>query len=171
MTTPSARARTAAARFSGRVRFRPATADDVPALTDMINEAYMREAWLLAPPRTREEELRAALAKPETRLFCAEVSGELAGSILVRLTDDPFFWMLAVSPGHQGRGLASLLVSYAEAAVRDAGAAVLRLDCARELGLVPFYESLGYDVERVTPDTYLRGRGPVTLVVMKKDLR
>jgi hypothetical protein len=38
--------------FAATVSFRIATAADVPALVPMINETYLREAWLLPAPRT-----------------------------------------------------------------------------------------------------------------------
>ena len=59
---PVARAKRPAASFAAGVRFRLGGADDVPAAAAVINEAYLREAWLLPPPRITEaglyEELR-----------------------------------------------------------------------------------------------------------------
>ena len=46
----------------------------------------------------------------------------------------------------------------------------------KELGLPQYYESLGYDVESETPDSFYddrqsgRRKGPFTLVILKKDL-
>ena len=97
----------------------------------------------------------------------------------MRLLDDgAWFGLLATHTVHQGRGLASLLIAEAERVARDGGSASLRLDCAAELGLPPFYASLGYEIETVEPGYYFtnpgppaRRKGPITRVVMRKDLR
>ena len=153
------------------VTFRLAVLADVEALVPIINEAYMREAWLLPPPRTTQEELAADLALAEFRLMVAELDGELVGSIGVWLRDEgPFFGLFAVAPAFQGRGLASILVGQAEQVARDAGFSCMRLECAKELGLPPYYESLGYHIEREEVGIFLGSVEPITLTVMKKDL-
>ena len=169
-----AAARAADDALAAAARLRPATEADVAALTSMINEAYLREAWLLPPPRTTEHELRDEIARDAVRLIVAEVAGELAGSIAVWLRPPegggPHFGMLAVARRFQGRGLASLLVGEAEETARGAGSATLTLECAKELGLVPYYASLGYRVVREDVGLHLGAERPITKVTMRKEL-
>ncbi len=47
----------------------------------------------------------------------------------------------------------------------------MRLECAKELGMPPFYASLGYEVVSETADSYFGAKGPFTHVVMKRELR
>jgi tRNA threonylcarbamoyladenosine biosynthesis protein TsaE len=150
--------------------FREARADEAAELAALINEAYLREAWLLPAPRTTEADVLKLIADPSVHVIVAEVEGTRAGTITVWLADEPDFGLFAVAPAFQGRGLASLLVGEAETATREAGFAQLRLDCAKELGLPPFYEALGYRVVREVPRALMNGKGPVTRVDMVKDL-
>ncbi|HEY8171836.1 MAG TPA: GNAT family N-acetyltransferase [Dehalococcoidia bacterium] len=175
MTEPptTARARRAAPDFAAKLTFRFATDEDVAALVPMINEAYMREAWLLPSPRVTAEWLGDDLADSRHRVIIAEHDGVLAGSVRVQwdLDDGAWFGLLATSIAYQGRGVAPSLVAEAERIGREAGAGIMRLDCAEELGLPPYYESLGYEIESVEPEFYLSpGRGPITRVVLKKEL-
>jgi predicted N-acetyltransferase YhbS len=170
VTAPSAHRPDAVLR--ARVSFRPATQNDVNGLVPMINDAYLREAWLLPPPRITEPALQEELRDSRHSMLVAETSGAICGCVRVKFNEDAtWFGLLAVTPAWQGRGLASMLVEQAESLARDAGRHTMRLDCAKEIGMPPFYESLGYTVEQETPDSYYGIKGPFTLVVMKKELR
>ncbi len=159
------------AALVARVRFRRGAEADVPAATAVINDAYLREAWLLPPPRITEDGLRDELRDPATEVLIAEVGGEIAGCIRYRRREqDVYFGLLAVAKAHQGRGLASLLVGRVEDAARDAGSQAVRLDCAKENNLVPLYESMGYHVEREVPNSYYGHKGPITVSYMVKHL-
>jgi ribosomal protein S18 acetylase RimI-like enzyme len=158
--------------FATRVRFRTGDGGDVPTATAVINEAYLREAWLLPPPRITEDRLREEMGDPGAALVIAEVDGELAGCVRLRHRErDTYFGLLAVATSHQGRGLASMLVGRVEEMARDAGSPAVRLDCAKENNLVPLYESMGYRVEREVPDSYYGTKGPITVSYMAKELR
>jgi GNAT superfamily N-acetyltransferase len=170
------RARTADAAFAATVAFRLATHDDVAALVPMINDAYMREAWLLPPPRTDVPSLHEDLDRPGASIIIAEIDAALAGSIALHNGQrDAYFGMLAVSTPHQGRGLAAMLIAEAERHASEAGRTAMRCDCARELGLAPVYQSLGYTIEAEVPGQYY-GRngvrkGPITRIDLVKVLQ
>jgi ribosomal protein S18 acetylase RimI-like enzyme len=146
-------------------------------LEPLINEAYLRETWLLPPPRITLPQLEDVLSDPEQSVTVAEIDGHPAGTVrLSRHDGDLYFGLLAVSPAWQGRGLASMLIREAERQASELGEITLRLDCAKELGLPHYYERLGYVVESETPNSYYddrqsgRRKGPFTLVVLKKEL-
>jgi len=176
--TPSApAAKPPDASLRQRLRFRPATRGDADPLAAVINEAYLRETWLLPPPRITLAQLNEVLEDARQRVTIAEINGAIAGCVrLSRHEGQLYFGLLAVAPLWQGRGLAALLIAEAERQAREIGDTELRLDCAKELGLPPFYESLGYKVESETPDSYYddgqsgRRKGPFTLAVMRKDM-
>lgn len=174
MTNESAtpRARVPKDEFARAISFRIAGSEDVSAIVLMVNDAYLREAWLLPAPRTTGADLLQEVGRRHVRVVVAEHNGALAGCVRVRLRDDgAWFGWLATDTAYQGRGLASLLVREAERVASGMGAGVMRLDCARELGLAPYYESLGYGVESVEQDAYFGpGKGPITRVVLKKEL-
>jgi ribosomal protein S18 acetylase RimI-like enzyme len=166
-----ARAKQPDAAFIAGVRFRRAVPADVPAVTAVINDAYLREAWLLPPPRITEQGLAEEMRDPEVELLIAEFGGEIAGCVRFRHREqDTHFGMLAVAPSHQGHGLASLLVGQVEDGARAAGSPAVRLDCAKENNLVPLYESMGYRLEREAPNSYYGHKGPITVSYMVKHL-
>lgn len=157
--------------FAATLSFRVATLADVTSLVPMINEAYLREAWLLPAPRTTEETLAGEIEDAATRVIVAEAQGLLAGCIRVRLNgEEAWFGLLAAALPFQGRGLASLLIAEAEALARHEGCASMRLDCAEELGLPPYYASLGYMIASREEGAYFKHKGPITRIVMHKAL-
>jgi GNAT superfamily N-acetyltransferase len=91
----------------------------------------------------------------------------------VRLANDgAWFGLLAVAPAMQGRGIASLLIAEAEAIAAREGAGTMRLECAEELGMPPYYASLGYEIESRTPGVrFNRNAVDITRIVMRKPLR
>lgn len=167
-----ARAKRPDATLRRRVTFRIGSEADVPGATATINEAYLREAWLLPPPRITEDGLRQEMSDPSAALVIAQIDGALGGCVRLRVRErDTYFGLLAVAKAQQGRGIASLLVAQVEEMARAAGSEAVRLDCAKENKLPPFYESLGYVVEREEPNSYYGTKGPITVTYMKKDLR
>ncbi len=166
---PVARAKQPDPALVAGVTFRRGDKADVSAATAVINDAYLREAWLLPPPRITEAGLHEELRDGE--LLIAEIGGQIAGCVRFRRReDDAYFGLLAVAREHQGRGLASLLVGRVEDAARASGLPAVRLDCAKENNLVPLYESMGYRVEREVPDSYYGHKGPITVSYMVKHL-
>jgi predicted N-acetyltransferase YhbS len=171
-------ARVPDATFADTVSFRAAALDDVAVLEALINEAYLRESHVIPGPRISAAELRTQMAASHSRIWLAVAGGVVIGTVRVRLLDDgAWFGLLATHVAHQGRGLASLLVGEAERVALGEGRTVMRLECARELGMPPYYASLGYEVESTEADVYFtspgpppRRKGPITRVVMRKAL-
>jgi GNAT superfamily N-acetyltransferase len=103
------------------VRFRPAGADDVPALQPLVHHAYRgdrarvgwtHEADLLDAARIDE----AALADPAQVIILAKQAGDLVGC--VHVTDKggglAYLGMLTVAAPLQARGLGRRLIEQAE---------------------------------------------------------
>ena len=144
----------------------------------MINDAYLRESLVIPGPRISATELRDQITAPHSRVRVADVGGGIAGCVRIRLVDEgAWFGMLATAVDHQGRGLASLLVAEAERVARHEVRAEMRLECAEELGMPPYYASLGCAIESVENDYHFtspgpppKRKGPITRVVMRKAL-
>ena len=132
---------------------RTATANDVPALVHVINQAYLAEAFCINGDRTGPEEVLELL---ETGLFLAETdgSGQVLGSVFLR-REGALRWylgLLAVTPACQGRGLGRRLVAAAEDHCRERGGKFLDLtvvSARREL--FDFYGRLGFAPNEVLP--------------------
>ena len=123
--------------------FEAATAADVPALTDLLNEAYLAaEAFLYDGPRTTVEEIAARMAKG-VFLLVRSTQG-LDGCVYVEPRGQRgYLGMLGVSPRRQGTGLGRELVHAGEALLRARGVERLEIDVVSvRTELFGFYERL-----------------------------
>jgi GNAT superfamily N-acetyltransferase len=159
--------------------FRDATHDDVAALVAVINPAYKRaDGHIFANPRCNEDDLRERLGGGESRLVVAELDGSVAGCAQFETgKDGAHFGLLATALEQQGRGVARALIAHLEREALAAGCATMRIEIIGEVGLQPYYESLGYRVTAITPGDEWPGGSewdalrPWTMVEMEKDLR
>jgi ribosomal protein S18 acetylase RimI-like enzyme len=137
-----------------------ATAQDLPAVADLVNSAYRgetsRQGWTteadyIDGQRTDAGVLAADLeAKPEARLLVLRDApdGELVGSVWLEPTEQPETWylgMLTVRPDLQDRRLGRGLLEEAEAAAAALGARRIRMTVVgiRDT-LIAWYQRRGY---------------------------
>lgn len=136
---------------------RPAVADDIPRLHDLVERAYRgdsaRQGWtheadLITGDRTSASELLATLNDPDNAVLVADRGDALIGTVTVtRVSGDRcYLGMLAVDPRLQAGGLGRRLVAAAEDAARRTFAARIMemtvIDARAEL--VDWYLRLGY---------------------------
>lgn len=152
---------------------RAASLADVPGLVPVVNRAYEHERWLIPGPRTTERELAAEILEERSVVLVASVADAPVGTVRVRPLEpeEAELGLLAVDPALHHRGLGAALVAAAERWGKEAGFLALRLECGRELGLVPFYAGLGYTVVKEDLGVHLSSFRPFTLVTMRKELR
>ncbi len=123
---------------------RVGTASDVPAITSLINRAYVVERFFKVGDRTNEEGVRALQAKGT--FLVLEREGAPIGCVYVELRGARgYIGLLSVDPARQGSGAGRALMAAAEAhclahGARDADLCVVNL---RE-ELPPFYRRFGY---------------------------
>jgi GNAT superfamily N-acetyltransferase len=138
------------------LRFRDATAADVPALVALVTSAYRGEAsrvgWtteadLLDGNRIDPEVLHHDIARPRSRVVLAEDDhGLLACAHVAEDEGAGYFGMFSVRPGRQGGGLGKALLAECERIVREEW----RLPAMRMTvidvrdSLIAFYERRGY---------------------------
>jgi hypothetical protein len=81
---------------------RPATAADVPRLTELVHAAYGHYVERLGePPRPMTDDYAEIVRT--YRVTVAERSGQIVGLIVLGVDDEGFFVdNVAVDPGHQG---------------------------------------------------------------------
>ena len=137
------------------VHIRPATEADFPALLQVQQDAfgeyaavYKVSGWTTETLDSLKEDAK------EKHIFVAETEGVVIGSVR--------FWnvagvcvmrLLSVSPTHQNRGVAKLLVREIERVATDSHKffACTMLNTARNIHL---FMSLGYKAESILPDHY-----------------
>jgi ribosomal protein S18 acetylase RimI-like enzyme len=149
-----------------------ATAADVPALTDLLNQAYLlAEAFLYDGPRTTVEEVAARVAKG---VFLLVRSPEgLDGCVYLEPRGQRgYLGMLGVAPRRQGTGLGRELVHAGETLLRGRGVELLEIDVVSlRTELFAFYERLGFRVVGQRPFDEPRMKSPCHLVMLEKPLR
>lgn len=142
--------------FAGSLAYRPASAEDAPAVLALVNSAYRgdssRQGWtteadLLGGTRTDVEEIADFIADPRSLILLCEQGDELLGCVhLEAQGDDAYLGMFTVRPGWQGRGIGKAFLAAAEeTARRRFGARRLCMEVItlRE-ELIAFYQRRGY---------------------------
>jgi GNAT superfamily N-acetyltransferase len=133
---------------------RTAVEDDVPALVDVINRAYVVEEFFITGTRTTEALARDLIAQPHVRFLVIDhPAGGIAASVCLEITGERgYFSMLAVDPAYQGHGLARRLIEAVESACRAAGCRHLDIEVINLRTELPaFYAKFGFTPHGVAP--------------------
>jgi ribosomal protein S18 acetylase RimI-like enzyme len=103
------------------ISLRPATAADVPRLTELVRSAYSHYVERIGgPPRPMTDDYAQVVRTH--RVIVAEHHGEIAGLIVLGVDDEGFYIdNVAVDPSDQGSGVGRALLERAEGAAREAG--------------------------------------------------
>lgn len=106
---------------------RIAAIKDVEAITAVINAAFRKaESFFIELDRIDAESVQALMAKGEFLL--AEDNGTLIGCVyLERRGERAYLGLLAIDPQHQGAGIGSKLMNFAEEQCAKAGARFMDL--------------------------------------------
>ena len=157
---------------------RLATVDDIPALTRVINRAYLVEAHLFHGDRTDEAEVRDRLEKSSGCFLVIDAgddgpgAGTLAAAVFVEIRGaHGYFGMLSVDPDWQGRGLARELITAAETLAKAERCDFMDIDVVDLRTELPaFYARFGYVASESTPYASEAAKVPVRMVRMTKAL-
>ena len=122
---------------------RRATADDIPAMVEVVNAAFQAEPFRTRP-RTSLEGLTGAMTR--NVFIVAEVDGRISGVVLTRVQGRTgYSGMLAVDPAQQRTGIGRALLAAAEEFCRASGCSEATLSTGDfNLGLVSYYGRWGY---------------------------
>lgn len=133
-------------------RIRIASDADVPALTQLINAAFVAERAVFDGDRVDDLGVRVYMSGGTFLL--AEDSGALVGCVYIEPRGDrSYLGLLSVQPARQRTGLGRQLVAAAERYARESSSRAmdLRVISARGEQLLPFYQQIGYQVVRTEP--------------------
>jgi predicted N-acetyltransferase YhbS len=171
-------ARDAVARQQARdvvaaMRIRDAVPADLARIVDVINNAYKPRDWhIFEQLRTSIDSYPQELERRRSYGIVAELDGEIVAHVCLHTYErEAEFGLLATLPEVQGRGIAAAMIAECERRAREAGCDVMKLDAVFEVGMQPYYESLGYVLERSEPSTEWGARKVVwTHIFMEKAL-
>jgi predicted N-acetyltransferase YhbS len=130
---------------------RQAAAEDIPALTRVINAAFAVERPFIEGDRVDHQATSEYMAKGT--FLIAEDAVETAGCVFCEVRERRgYLGLLAVYPERQGNGMGRKLMQAAEEYFRGAGcnAVDLRVVSARE-ELPAFYKRFGYEIRGTEP--------------------
>jgi ribosomal protein S18 acetylase RimI-like enzyme len=153
------------------LRIRHASAEDIPALTRVINAAFVVERPFIEGDRVDDQATAEYMQKGKF-LIAEDAAGPL-GCVFCEVREKRgYLGLLAVYPERQGAGLGRRLMDAAEEYFRSAGceAVDLRVVSARE-ELPAFYRRFGYEEkgrEAVLPQ--VPAKVPLQFIHMSKML-
>jgi GNAT superfamily N-acetyltransferase len=155
------------------MEMRFADESDLPALTDLINNAFKVEAFFIARDRLTLEEARVYFERG--RFLLAEDGGALAGAVYVELRGDrSYFGLLSVDPDRQKSGLGRRLIAAAEEFAREMGSHHMDITVVNlRTELPPIYRRLGYvedGTAPIRPEMVERVTQPCHFIKMTKPL-
>jgi N-acetylglutamate synthase-like GNAT family acetyltransferase len=124
---------------------RHATQNDVPRLTELINEAFAVERFFLGGDRITTGEVNERLTRGTFLLL--EEHGHTIGCVYAELRGDSgFIGLLAIAPSHQKSGLSRTLMHAAEEYFRKNHCRQSELRVVNlRTELPPYYRHLGYE--------------------------
>jgi GNAT superfamily N-acetyltransferase len=154
------------------LRIRLGSDDDVPALTQLINAAFVVEQVVFEGNRVDDLGVRAYMSGGT--FLVGEDSSGLVGCVYVETHGDrSYLGLLSVQPERQGSGHGRQMVAAAEKFARQSGSRVmdLRVISARGQELLPFYQRLGYQFVRTEPfPANLVTKVPSHFILLSKSL-
>jgi GNAT superfamily N-acetyltransferase len=116
-------------------------------------DAYSTTAWLAQMPALTVGDVKIFLMRAGNGALVADVDGVDCGTVSLALDGRVMqLFRLGVLDSYRRRGIGAQLVGAVEKHARKRSAAVVYLQTHRELGLVPYYERLGYAVDDEQPD-------------------
>jgi len=149
------------AASSRKFKTRFANQSDIPALEELVQEAYRggkaSVAWknehdLVAHPRATGQDLQSMLADSNAQIIVAEsddAQKRLIGSVLIERSspERAMIGMLAVDPEWQNVGLGKHLVRVGEEHAATAFGSTIACMCVynARTGLLDWYKRLGYE--------------------------
>ena len=153
---------------------RVAIGDDVPAITRVINAAFVVERPIFDHDRIDDIGVRDYMTKGKFLLH-ENLAGGLIACVYLEVSPDGrcYLGLLSVLPEFQGKGLAPQILAFAEDFARNANCHIiwLRTLSARTPPLLPFYEKFGYAlIEMVPLPPAFHPKIPCQFVVMQKSL-
>jgi GNAT superfamily N-acetyltransferase len=155
------------------IRTRLAIQQDVPAIIQLVNAAFLVEDFLEGT-RTDEQRMTAMMLKGEF-LIAEDESGRLVASVYTECSGEhAYLGMLAVDPSRQGTGLGRSIAEAAEEHCRARGCRHMRITVlSLRSQLLPFYRKLGYaeaGTEPFRPSRPLKAGVECQAIVMRKSL-
>lgn len=155
------------------MELRFADAADLPAITQLINQAFSVELFFKGGDRITIDEVERLFEKG--RFMLLEETDEIQGSVYVELRGErAYLGLLSTNPNRQRSGIGTRLTAAAEEFARESGCRFMDLrvvNLREELPII--YEKFGYEVtgtEEVAVEAGQHFTQPAHFITMSKEL-
>ncbi|HYK37266.1 GNAT family N-acetyltransferase [Alloacidobacterium sp.] len=155
------------------MELRFADSADLPAIAQIINQAFSVELFFKAGDRITLDEVQRLSKKG--RFMVLEENGEIQGSVYVELRGErAYLGLLSTNPARQRSGIGSRLTTAAEEFARESGCRFMDLrvvNLREELPVI--YGKFGYEItgtEDVALEAGQRFTRPAHFITMSKEL-
>jgi N-acetylglutamate synthase-like GNAT family acetyltransferase len=155
------------------MELRFADAADLPAITQLINQAFSVELFFKAGDRITQEEVQALFQKG--RFLVLEESSQIEGCVYVELRGErAYMGLLSTNPKRQRSGIGTRLTAAVEEFARESGCRFMDLrvvNLREELPLI--YRKFGYEVtgtQDVATEASQHFTRPAHFIIMSKEL-
>jgi len=146
---------------------------DLPAITQLINQAFSVEFFFKGGDRITLDEVQSLFQKG--RFMVLEENGTIEGSVYVELRGQrAYLGLLSTNPARQRSGIGTRLTTAAEEFARESGCRFMDLrivNLREELPVI--YKKFGYEVigtENVAVETGQHFTRPAHFINMSKEL-
>ncbi|MBC5824007.1 MAG: GNAT family N-acetyltransferase [Candidatus Eremiobacteraeota bacterium] len=131
-----------------QVTLRRAHVADAATVVDIAFRAYATISALVPYPSLTEKDVAAFLTRPNAGAYIASNDGRAVGTVsFIHDCQVLQLFRLGVLRSHRRRGVGEMLVGAVESYAKRRHVAIVFLQTAAELHLVPYYERLGYQVQ------------------------
>jgi predicted N-acetyltransferase YhbS len=155
------------------MELRFADAADIPAITQLINQAFSVERFFKGGDRLDAGEVQRLLEKG--RFMLLEEDGQLQGCVYVELRGErAYLGLLSTNPNKQRSGIGTRLTTAAEEFARESGSRFMDLRVVNLREELPaIYRKFGYAVtgtEEVAVEAGQHFTQPAHFITMSKEL-
>jgi N-acetylglutamate synthase-like GNAT family acetyltransferase len=128
------------------MEFRFADTADIPAITQLINQAFSVERFFKAGDRLDAEEVQHLLEKG--RFMVLDEDGQIQGCVYVELRGErAYLGLLSTNPNRQRAGIGTRLTAAAEEFARESGCRFMDLRVVHLREELPgIYQKFGYEI-------------------------
>ena len=150
---------------------RIASTADAPALTRLINDAFVVEAFFKIGDRTSSQEVVELMESGE--FLVAGTTTDIAGCVYLTCNNGRgYFGMLSIDPRKQGQGIGRRLIEAVEQRARERGCRYMDIHIVNLREELPgLYRRFGYDERGTLPFSEMsKASRPCHFIVMTKQL-
>lgn len=122
----------------------------VIAITKSAYKAPYKKGGLITVS-FESSDIKEKFLKKDFFVLTAIIDDKIVGAVRYKFDQDGnlYLYKLAVLKTYRRLGIGSLLINKLEKIARKKGCKKILLDCAKEKGLVEFYEKFGFQVDKV----------------------